>query len=108
VGALRNASHQSGIRWMKKGLQGLHCKIEKEVDFRRRQKLGEWSSEQARQRAKAALAANEKRFQKYIEKMKRELDTKIEQWKRCAAVRTSKLTKLEKEVRSLRRKNLNL
>jgi hypothetical protein len=76
--------------------------------FQKVAKAGEVVIRTSEQRAKAALAANEKKFQEYIEKTKRELAADTEQWKQCSAVHTSRISELEKEVRSLRRKNLNL
>jgi hypothetical protein len=60
------------------------------------------------QRAKAALDASQKKFEQYIEKTKRESAAEAEQWKQHSAVTTSKIAALEKEVRSLSRRNLNL
>jgi hypothetical protein len=80
----------------------------KEGRFQKAAKAGEVVIRTGEQRAKAALAANEKKFQGYVEKMKRELAAETEQWKRCSAVHNSKILDLEKEVRSLRRKDLNL
>jgi hypothetical protein len=60
------------------------------------------------QRAKAALEANQKSFQQYVEKARRESAADAEQWRQVSAVNTAKIAALEKEVKSLRRRNLNL
>jgi hypothetical protein len=60
------------------------------------------------QQAKAALEANQKSFQQCVEKARRESAADAEQWRQVSAVNTARIAALEKEVKSLRRRNLNL